>query len=758
MCGIAERRKCTSFLNKRRQVLEICSGDRYWITLVADHFTSSMILNESIVAGMVPMGIMAVMQRRIESVDTESSPSLFSGAARPDRRTTTWRSVLIGLASTACIAALSPWNDLLVQNTFLIGGVLPVGLMLILLLLVVLINAPLIRWRPRWALSNGELAAVVCIVLVGCAAPSTGFVTYLAGMLTGLRYHSAQQVEIGMLLGQLGLPGWVFPTVPTGSPAEQGQHPVVTWFVHRTPPDAASSVPWSAWLRPALAWGAFGGCLWGALLSLTLLVRRQWMQNERLPFPVAQVLTALVEREHTGRAFNSLLSSQMFWLSALTVVGLRSWNAMALYQPDYLPPIPLGFDLADLFYSTPPLDRVDYLFMISEVYFSVIGLTFFLHGRLAFSIWVFFVLKQLVNVTLGGLEAELTPAMQTDQMFGSIIVYLVLLVWIGRLHWAVILRSVLGRSRASDPTDPYVSYRIAVAALCVCVGGMIIWLVLAGCSMIGALVLVLMVLTLMMMISRIAAETGLYYVQLNVPAWRPWLYLLPLRTSSRSFFWTAFMDASFTHDTRESASVYMSHAMRLADDQQLDRGRKSDVARLICGMLLALFLAAAVGGSSTLVMSYSHATTLTTPEVSPENSFAIDHLTRNVVIDPTRRYLSPNQDMGEQHSHFAHVLAGAGITSLLGFLHVQYAGFVFHPMGFLLVYTYPVTRMWFSIFLGWLAKAVLLRFGGGQVYTMARPLFIGLIVGEALAAALWLAVTLVRVGMGEPFQQIYFTP
>jgi len=70
----------------------------------------------------------------------------------------------------------------------------------------------------------------------------------------------------------------------------------------------------------------------------------------------------------------------------------------------------------------------------------------------------------------------------------------------------------------------------------------------------------------------------------------------------------------------------------------------------------------------------------------------------------------------------------------------------------------PLRSIWFSIFLGWLAKVVIVRFGGAGLYRAARNVFIGLILGEAAAAALWLCVSLVRLAMGLNYQAVRLLP
>ena len=46
----------------------------------------------------------------------------------------------------------------------------------------------------------------------------------------------------------------------------------------------------------------------------------------------------------------------------------------------------------------------------------------------------------------------------------------------------------------------------------------------------------------------------------------------------------------------------------------------------------------------------------------------------------------------------------------------------------------------FSVFIVWLVKAVLMRYGGPRVLRAARPFFLGLILGQFAAVAFWLLI------------------
>jgi hypothetical protein len=75
-----------------------------------------------------------------------------------------------------------------------------------------------------------------------------------------------------------------------------------------------------------------------------------------------------------------------------------------------------------------------------------------------------------------------------------------------------------------------------------------------------------------------------------------------------------------------------------------------------------------------------------------------------------------------------------------------------------MLYTYPTNKLWLSIFIGWLAKNLILRFGGTKMYTAAKPFFLGLIVGESAAAGFWLAMGILLSAMNLPYKAVNIMP
>ena len=76
----------------------------------------------------------------------------------------------------------------------------------------------------------------------------------------------------------------------------------------------------------------------------------------------------------------------------------------------------------------------------------------------------------------------------------------------------------------------------------------------------------------------------------------------------------------------------------------------------------------------------------------------------------------------------------------LGVLKARFVGFPIHPIGLALGLTYPISQIWFSVFIAWAFKAVILKYGGAKGYRLLRPLFLGMVLGAFGSAGLWLII------------------
>lgn len=693
------------------------------------------------------------------------TPSLETQTRSP----VTLRSVGLGLLGVTYICGLTSYNDFVVANTYFVGNFLPIGLLLFFLVFILLLNGPLHHFAPRFAMSTGEMGVALCMMLVSCALPSSGLMRYLPGHLIGPWYLSGSNTDYANVMKQANLPDWLFPAFERQG-ADRVNDPVAKYFWDRVPVDVDTlathfrAVPWHAWLVPALVWGALVAMIAGAMLCLSVVFRRQWVENERLPYPLASVYLSLIEEPAPGKVFNTLFRNRWFWIAAGIVFVIHAFNALNKYNPRIWPQIPVGYAFWNIL-GNPPLSYTDWGFKAATLYFCMVGITYFLQSNVAFSLWFCYIMVQVTRMFYGSYQAEFTAGMQVDQNFGAVIVFAVSILFIGRHQLLLILKHMVGRAGRDDPQGRYLPYFVAGWGLVLCVAGMIAWLKLAGASLFAACVIVGMAGMLYLVLARVVAETGLMFVQLSVPVFRPWAYLaqslpesLITKVSPTSFFLSGWANGIFVHDQRESLSGFLPQTLRVADGAAYENERSwhRGIKFTAC-LMLALAVGFAVSGASMLYIEYTHGSTLDRKQATPINAYGVEGSVKSQVLDVTKDYIEKGGPT-ENHSRWTHLTIGAAVTATLSILRLRFASWPIHPVGYLLAYSYPMQTIWFSIFVGWLAKVLVVKFGGSTMYRSVRPVFMGLIIGEVGAAAFWLMVSLVLNAMGLEYNAISLLP
>jgi hypothetical protein len=65
-----------------------------------------------------------------------------------------------------------------------------------------------------------------------------------------------------------------------------------------------------------------------------------------------------------------------------------------------------------------------------------------------------------------------------------------------------------------------------------------------------------------------------------------------------------------------------------------------------------------------------------------------------------------------------------------------------HPVGYIMLINPLMSSLWFSFFIGWVFKKLVVKYGGKMTFDRVRDIFIGLILGELLAIFFWLVLGL----------------
>ena len=328
----------------------------------------------------------------------DASPAI---PAKTTERSITFRSLFVGTLCVIAVCAGTPINDLILSDTSLVSGFLPLAAVLVAFIVVVGINGPLHRWAPRHALRRGELAIVLLMTLISCGIPNWGLMRFFAPTPVAPFHLGANDERFWNTFAGMNLPKWLF---PVESIAEGRTDPAVTWFYTRVP--RGEHIPWHAWIKPILSWGIFAAAMMATLVAIGRLILEQWMTNERLPMPLVQVQAALIEPPERGFALNRLFRTPALWIAMGGVFAILMLSCLNTYFPRYFPTIPLKYDFRGIL-SEEPLSFLRDNVKQAAVSFTVIGVTFFIRSRAAFSMWAAYLFMNLIDVQQGMRQGEI---------------------------------------------------------------------------------------------------------------------------------------------------------------------------------------------------------------------------------------------------------------------------------------------------------------------------------------------------------------
>ncbi len=644
----------------------------------------------------------------------------------------------VGLICSVLIWVAAPYTNYLVGRVNISDSYLPPAAVFLTLILVLAVNPLLRMLAPPAALRRRQLAIVVAIQLAACMLPCQGLMGMLPYGLARVPPAVAANQELADAYAEMDLPPSLFPA-PIGfgerTPASDG-------FLSELP--SGASVPWDAWAAPAVAWGAFLLAGWAMMLGLGLIVTPQWRDGERLAFPLVAVQGALIDPPGRRGVVPTLFRRRAFWVGAGLVFLLHLLEGLQVYMPEAVPAVPLTWNLSELFADDPWRFIHPYMHT-GRVFFAFVGIAYFMHGRIAFSLW-FFLVAAGVWRALAPYAGVSDPVLKMDDnRLGALVIMAVFILWIGRERWREVLSAVASRGGSDARRRDRRSAWMLLAGL----GGMVGWMCWVGTGLWWAVGLTGIAFVFVLVITRIVAETGfpffrIYDNPLHI------MKLLPTAALSPVSLWMGtVVFVLFGIGTRVNLAALATQGFAL------DRGTSpGGQSRLAVGLLVILLVGLGVTGWVHLDMSYSHGSSLDGQQ-TPVSSWGVESLTpaHRDVLEVRRGQLSePNYNRLGQFG------LGAAVAGLLYWACLVIPTWPLHPVGILMVDSYYGHVAWASVFVGWGAKVLLVRFGGSRLYNRARPLFLGLILGEVLAAVAWAATAAVRAGMGLPYETVQVLP
>jgi len=646
---------------------------------------------------------------------------------------------MIGLVASIAIWVLTPYNNFVLLGSFISDSYLPIGALFLFLIIVLLVNPLLRRISPYSAFSSRDLALILSMVLVASVVPGQGLLRTIPYSLASTPIRVREDPRFAQTVGEMNLRPSLFPEKLEYG----GQTPASDAFMSELSP--GECIPWSAWLSPVLTWGVFLAGCYLMMTGLALILFQQWRQNERLSFPLLAVHQSLIEEPSEGHCYAPLFRSKTFWIGVAGVFLLHLFAGWRLHEPEGVPAIPMHWSVRELF-AEGPLRYLPGHIHTNRIYFIFLGVAFFMPSRIGFSIW-FFVIVYAAYTVIG---KYYFPPFQAptinDHRFGGTLAMSLLVLWLGRAHWVHIVLSLF-RPPGSEED------RRDRSALVMFLSGCLIaflWLVWAGVQPGWALVFLLLGLLISLTITRLVAETGIPFMRIDMGHQLGFLRLFPAHwLTCATLFFSFFIVMVFPNGSRVSCTTMAAHGIGL-NEKESPRYQSR-----LCWMLVGLIVVGLViGWAASLTANYHFSVTLNGQE-RPLNTYAYGLSNRifNTVQDlQDGRYAPP------PYSQPFHIAVGFVVVVALQVACLTMPNWPIHPIGLIMVHTYYSNEAWVSIFLGWMLKILLLRYGGARAYRALRPLFLGLIIGEVIAGAFWNVVPAVLVLLAMPYQRVKIQP
>jgi hypothetical protein len=620
-----------------------------------------------------------------------------------------WRATFVAIALAVATNSIVPYTQDAIVTTSLLEGMMPLGIFLPFILLVFVLN-PLVHLVIGRRLFSGR--ELVFIFAVGFLAASIGEVTgRMIAVISSPNYFATSENQWFDHV-QPNLPGWALVGSQGGA--------LRSFYEGLRPGDA---IPWSVWVVPLLWWLSFVGAIAVGSVVIGVIVRRQWAERERLPFPLAEVpllLARVHEERGTGPPF---YRRPLFWAGFAVPFFIVMWHVATFFYP-LLPDLRI-----DITWSSISFGR-EFPAMYTRVNFFIVGFAYFTDLRILLSIWFFHLLAAL-QVGLSariGLATKLSDSGIYQQEFGGLTFFVLASLWVARRHLGQVFRSAFSRSTDAGDQDELLSYRWAVWALVLaavyCVG----WLMRAGLRPELAVLFLFISFVFYLGLARILALSGLVFLAGGSSTQALMLDLLPRSAYTPSSLAASNVLFSAYQNNKGWVMPAASHTARLGS--ALGGGAARHLGRTA---LVSFGLALVVSVVATVWLGYRQgAYNFASYTFRTANQYPF-----NNTVTQIKELAS-----GVPYEKWAlgFFMLGVLVTAALTVLTYRFPWWPLHPAGFTVAFAWSVRTAAMSVFVAWAVKAVLLRIGGIDLYRRARPAFLGLIVGYAAGILIALAV------------------
>lgn len=574
--------------------------------------------------------------------------------------------------------------------------------------ILVLLNFTLKRFRPKIALTQKELVLIYTMLSISSAICGHDMVEILVPILGHAFWFATPENEWKELFWS-SIPAWLSlqdRKVLTGY--YEGHSSLYSWENLK------------AWILPVSAWASFIFALLFIMICINSLVRKQWTEREKLSYPIIQLPLQM-----TGDELE-VFKKPLLWLGLASAFGVDFINGLRYFFP-IIPEIPITSRIGNLF-TERPWNAIGGLQV--NLYPFVIGLGFFIPLDLSFSCWFFFWVwrLQLVLASVLGLRGLPQFPYINDQSAGGYLALCIIAIYATKNHLKLAFKKAINRKFDYDESREPLKYRTALLGIGAGMGYITLFGVKAGLALGNIFIFFLIYFMLSTAIARVRAELGSPVHDLHYAG--PEFFIVKMTGTRRQRRADLTVMSLFWFITRAYRSHPMPHQLegfKLAERTGLEN------KKLLLGMIIAIILGTFSAFWALLDLSYRFGAA--NRIVGPALIFGREP------FDRLQRWLSYPTEPDYPALTFTAI--GLLFTIFLAFMRMKFFWWQWHPVGYAVSSSWGMNVFWACLFISWLIKGLILKYGGLKAHRKAIPLFLGFILGECLSRSIWALISVV---------------
>ncbi len=621
----------------------------------------------------------------------------------------TVKAVLAGSIGTFCVSAGAAYGTLYLHGSFMALGTSMPGAVFLLFVLSLLINPLLKLVHPRAGLNRRELLVVYIMMVMASPIP-TLFVGKFLSAISYPFYYATAENEWRELIHP-HIPDWLM----------VHDIEVARKFYEGGPRE--EPVPWPVWRAAIWVWTPFICALFLMMISSMAIMRKQWIEHERLIYPLMQVPVAMTEEGKDGERLSPFFKNPIMWAGFAVPALYGTLHGLYNYFPEL---VPVAHDVDPIHMSIPVFHRTADLFVL--VRFNIIGFFYFLKTDIAFSLWFFnllsfsvrgvFAIFGVASSETGGAGHAVHDPFLAYQSMGAILVLFLGGIWTARIHLGNVWRKAYEGDDRIDDSGEILSYRAALIVLTTSGLAIVGWLWLAGLPMIFGLAILFLGFVIIFGYSRVVAEGGLS--DGSPPVVPAGILVSAVGSSVIGAQGLVVLATTFLWTTgRNFVMVAAANSLRLGEE--LGRNRRP----LFWVMVLALVVA--VGAALWMVMLLSHKYGAINLWIWQGGNYGY---VEKFIRTPSEVYGWGWFNMG----------LGALIMTGLMAARWFYLWWPLHPLGYVIGPIWIMDHLWANMFIAWGIKVLVLKYGGVRLYLKTRPFFMGMILGYFTPGGFYLII------------------